>query len=169
MKRTLTALILIAVTTLTVAAQQNMPQRENRDRFSPEQFQAKQREYITEKAKLTQQEADAFFPIFFELQKEKFNIEREARSKVIKERGQKLTDEQLKEVLNNNADAKIKVAQIEKEYITRYLQAVSARKLLEIQRAEQSFQSYLIKTMTRKEPRTGREGERKQRKENSDR
>ena len=169
MKRTLTVLILIAVTTLTVAAQQNMPQRENRGRFSPEQFQAKQREYITEKAKLTQQEADAFFPIFFELQKEKFNIEREARSKVVKERGQKLTDEQLKEVLNNNADAKIKVAQIEKEYITRYLQAVSARKLLEIQRAEQSFQSHLIKTMTRKEPRAGREGERKQRKENSDR
>ena len=164
MKKTLTALLVIVMATLSVTAQ-NKPQRENGRRFSPEQFQTKQREYITDKAKLTQQEAEAFFPIFFELQKEKFNIEQEARSKVIKERGQKLNDEQLKEMLNNNADAKIKTAQLEKEYITKYLQAVPARKLLEIQRAERSFQSHLIKTMTHKEPRSGKDGERKHRKE----
>ena len=122
-------------------------------KFSREQFQAKQREYITEKASLTIEEADAFFPLFFELQKEKFHIEREARGKVIKERGQKLTDEECKELLSHTADAKIKIAELEKEYIAKYLKVISPKKLLDIERAEHSFQGHIIKTMTR-----GREG-----------
>lgn len=149
MKRAIIALSLIVVTLLAANAQEKQSPQSGRRRFSPEQFQAKQRGYITEKAKLTQEEADAFFPLFFELQKEKFRIEREARGKVIKERGQKLTDEQCKELLINNADAHIKIAEIEKEYIAKYLKAVSAKKLLDIQRAEGSFQNHMLKSLSR--------------------
>lgn len=149
MKRAIITLSLIMVTILATYAQEKQGQQGGRRRFSPEQFQAKQRSYIVEKAKLTQEEADAFFPLFFELQKEKFRIEHEARSKVIKERGQRLTDEQCKELLMNNADARIKIAELEKEYITKYLKAVSAKKLLDIQRAERSFQNHMLKSLSR--------------------
>lgn len=149
MKRAIITLSLIIVTILATHAQEKQGQQGGRRRFSPEQFQAKQRSYIIEKARLTQEEADAFFPLFFELQKEKFRIEREARSKVIKERGQRLTDEQCKELLMNNADARIKIAELEKEYITKYLKAVSAKKLLDIQRAERSFQNHMLKSLSR--------------------
>lgn len=153
MKRTLITLSFIVITLLATNAQEQQKPKGEKLRFSPEQFQAKQRGYITEKAKLTQEEADAFFPLFFELQKEKFRIEREARSKVIKERGQKLTDEQCKELLTNGADARIKIAELEKEYIAKYLNAVSAKKLLEIQRAEHSFQNYMLKSISRNDAR----------------
>lgn len=149
MKRAIITLSLIVVTLLAANAQEKQGHQGGRRRFSPEQFQAKQRSYITEKAKLTQEEADAFFPLFFELQKEKFRIEREARSKVIKERGQQLTDEQCKELLLNSADARIKIAELEKEYIAKYLKAVSAKKLLDIQRAERSFQNHMLKSLSR--------------------
>ena len=149
MKRAIITLSLIVVTLLAANAQEKQGRQDGRRRFSPEQFQAKQRSYITEKAKLTQEEADAFFPLFFELQKEKFRIEREARSKVIKERGQRLTDEQCKELLMNSADARIKIAELEKEYIAKYLKVVSAKKLLDIQRAEHSFQNHMLKSLSR--------------------
>ncbi len=149
MKRAIITLSLIMVTILATHAQEKQGQQGGRRRFSPEQFQAKQRSYIIEKARLTQEEADAFFPLFFELQKEKFRIEREARSKVIKERDQRLTDEQCKELLMNNAYARIKIAELEKEYITKYLKAVSAKKLLDIQRAERSFQNHMLKSLSR--------------------
>lgn len=149
MKRAIITLSLIVVTLLAANAQEKQGPQDGRRRFSPEQFQAKQRSYIVEKAKLTQEEADAFFPLFFELQEEKFRIEHEARSKVIKERGQQLTDEQCKELLMNSADARIKIAELEKEYIAKYLKVVSAKKLLDIQRAERSFQNYMLKSLSR--------------------
>ena len=148
MKKIIIALSLIVLATCNISAQNNS-HKENPRKFSHEQFRAKQKSHIIEKANLTPEEADAFFPLFFELQKEKFRIEREARSKVIKERGQKLTDEQWKELLSNTADAKISIAKLEKEYITKYLQVVSPKKLIDIQRAEHTFQSYMIKSMTR--------------------
>ena len=150
MKKALIAIALFVAATFAATAQEDKRPDERR-KFSPEQFQEKQRNYITEKAALTPEEAEKFFPIFFELQKERFRIEREARSKVIKERGQKLTDEQWKELLGHTADARIAIAQLEKEYITKYLNVVSPKKLVDIQRAERSFQSYMIKTMARQE------------------
>ena len=152
MKKIFITLAVVLLTSICATAQDNTPgNKERGPRFSPEQFQEKQRSYITEKAALTPEEAEKFFPIFFELQKERFRIEREARSKVIKERGQKLTDEQWKELLGHTADARIAIAQLEKEYITKYLNVVSPKKLVDIQRAEHSFQSYMIKSMARQE------------------
>ena len=66
-------------TAITSTAQENGAKRRH---FSPEEFQAKQQEYITNKAGLTQAEADAFFPLFFELQKKKFELERNVRKEV---------------------------------------------------------------------------------------
>lgn len=150
MKRLLITSLFAVTILFTLTAQSDTPaQPRKKHRFSPEQFQAKQRDYIIEKAKLTKEEADAFFPLFFELQKEKFRIEREAREKVVKERGQKLSDEQLKELLENSANAQIEIAKLKKGYIEKYLKVVSPKKLIDIQRAEHSFQSYIIKSMTR--------------------
>ncbi|MBQ8256710.1 MAG: hypothetical protein IJY98_02160 [Bacteroidaceae bacterium] len=149
MKKLFLLLILTSVTLTATMAQEKRPEKGKR--FSPEQFQAKQREFITEKARLTPEEANAFFPIYFELQKEKFRIEREARSKVAKERGQALTDEECTTLLTGTADAKIKTAELEKEYIAKYLNAVSPKKLLDIQRAERAFQGHMIKSMARGE------------------
>jgi hypothetical protein len=47
------------------------------------------------------------------------------------------------------ADAKIKIAQLEKSYIEKYLKIIPARKIFDVQRAEDRFQREMIKNMAR--------------------
>ena len=77
------ALTLVIILAMPFGAMAQQNKQENRRRhFSPEEFQKHQREYITSKAGLTQEEADAFFPLFFELQNKKFELERNTRKEI---------------------------------------------------------------------------------------
>ena len=119
------------VAVLSAGAQGN---QKNRPHFSPEEFQAKQRAYITEKAELTQQEADAFFPLFFELQKKKFELEHNARK-------------ECRQFVYNMADVKVEIAKLEREYTDKYLAVLPPCKVRRVQHAEGSFQRDLMKKM----------------------
>lgn len=144
-RRFLLTLAFVATASLSIA-QENTTKRRH---FSPEEFQAKQREYITNKAELTPAEADAFFPLFFELQKKKFTLEHEARKSIKRERGEKMSEEQCREFVNKMSDVKIDIAKLEKEYTTKYLKVIPACKLLGVQHAEITFQRDLMKRMMR--------------------
>ena len=145
MKRFLLASLLMFIAIMTVNAQEN---QKNRPHFSPEEFQAKQRAYITEKADLTQEEADAFFPMFFELQKKKFDLERDARKDFKKNRKEKMTEEECRNFVYKMADTKIEVAKLEREYVEKYLNVLAPCKLRRVLHAENSFQRDLMKKMT---------------------
>ena len=118
--------------------------------FSHEEFCNKQKEFITKHAKLTPEEAEAFFPLFFELQKKKWEINKNARKQARNnEPGNKLTEEQYSKLVNEIADAKIEIAKLEKSYIEKYLKVIPAGKILDVQRAEDRFQREMIKNMAR--------------------
>lgn len=129
---------------MTASAQEN----NKKPHFSPEEFQAKQRTYITEKAELSPEEADAFFPLFFELQKKKFDLERNARKDFRKQPGEKMTEEECRRFVYNMADVKIEVAKLEREYTDKYLEVLPPCKVRRVQQAETSFQRDLMKKMT---------------------
>ncbi len=142
----------IAITLLTVTAsfaQERERPKGHKPSFSHEEFKAKQRAFITEKAELTPQEAEAFFPLFFELQKKKFEIEHSIRKEMRKPRGEKFTEEQCREFVYKMADTKIEISKLEREYIDKYLAVISASKLHKIQHAEGAFQRHLMKEMTK--------------------
>ncbi len=124
--------------------QQRAPQ------FSPEEFRARQQEFLTEKSGLTKDEAEKFFPIYFELQQKKNEINANARQTVnnSRENGH-LTDEDYTKLIDNLADAKVKTAELEKQYLEKFKKIVPAGKLLRIQIAETQFGSELIKEMQR--------------------
>ena len=128
---------------------QEKQQPGKRRHFSHEEFQAKQKEYITRKAQLTPEEAEAFFPLFFELQKKKFTLERDARRSIKKKRGEKMNEEQCREFVNKMSEVKIDIAKLEKEYTAKYLKVIPACKLLGVQHAEITFQRDLMKRMMR--------------------
>ena len=161
MNTRLFAFLLLTLSFTSLAAQEKRDGERRKRHFSPEEFQAKQREFITNKAKLSQAEADAYFPLFFEFQKKKFEIEHNARKKISRKRGEKMTEEQCHEYVNSMADAKIEIATLEKEYIKKYLEAVSSCKLLEIQRAEWQFQRELMKKMTRNHEKRGNQNQKR--------
>ena len=145
MKRHILASLLLFFIAMTASAQG--PQK-NRPHFSPEEFQAKQKAYITEKAGLSPEEAETFFPLFFELQKKKFELERNARKDFRKQRGEQMSKEECRKFVYNMADVKIEVAKLEREYTDKYLQVLSPCKVRRVQFAEGSFQRDLMKKMT---------------------
>ena len=145
MKKILFASLLLLLTAVTASAQER---HMNKPHFSPEEFQAKQKAYITEKAELTTQEAEAFFPLFFELQKKKFELERNARKDFRKQRNEQMTEEECRNFVYNMADVKIEIAKLEKEYTEKYLQVLPPCKVRRVQHAEGTFQRDLMKKMT---------------------
>ena len=147
MKKTLfTFAIILLTATASMAQEDNQPK--NKRPFSPEEFQAKQKAFITEKAALTPEEADAFFPLFFELQKKKFEIERNARKDIRKPHGEKLTEEECRELVYKMADTKIEISKLEREYTDKYIKVLNACKLHKVIHAESAFQRHLMKEMT---------------------
>ena len=67
--------------------------------LSPDEFRAKQKAYITEKAGLTKEEAAKFFPVYFELQDRKKQLNDEAWNLLRKGRDEKTTEAQYNEIL----------------------------------------------------------------------
>ena len=133
--------MLLAAVTANAQANQGKPH------FSPEEFRAKQQAYITEKAGLTAQEAEAFFPLFFELQMKKFELERNARKDFKKERGVQMTEEECCNFVYKMADTKIEIAKLEREYTEKYLKVLPPCKVRKVQHAEGTFQRDLMKKM----------------------
>jgi hypothetical protein len=144
MKRYLLASLLVLLVSVTASAQAN----QRKPHFSPEEFRAKQQAYIAEKAGLTAQESEAFFPLFFELQMKKFELERNARKDFKKQRNEQMTEEECRQFVYNMADMKIEIAKLEREYTEKYLQVLPPCKVRKVQHAESSFQRDLMKKMT---------------------
>lgn len=130
--------ILLLFTSISISAQKH---------FSPEEYRAKQQEYITKRAELTPDEAEKFFPIFFELQEKKWEINGEAWKQIPRNRDTEMTDEECEILINGLAEVKIKEAQLEKEYLAKYKAILPAKKILRIQQAEEGFQRDLLKKM----------------------
>ena len=142
MKKTLFILAIICCMTTTLAAQ---PKRH----LSHEEYCRKLQTFITEQAKLTPEEANAFFPIFFEFQQSKWKIKNEARKKLRHNPQECPTEKEYRNLVNEIADAQIKIAKLEKNYIEKYLEIIPARKVLDVQYAEDRFQREMIKRMAR--------------------
>jgi hypothetical protein len=143
----------VAIFALTLCIATGAMAQKGRKHFSHEEFQAKQKEYITEKAGLTQEEANAFFPIFFELQKKKFDLQQNAHKDINRKSGEKMSEEQCAAFINKMADVKIEIAKLEKEYTAKYLKAIPPQKLLKVQRALITFQRDLMHKMTQRRDR----------------
>ena len=67
--------------------------------LSPEEFRAKQKAFITEKAGLTSEEAAKFFPLYFELQDRKKQLNDEAWKLLRQGKDEKTTEAQYEEYM----------------------------------------------------------------------
>ena len=143
MKRFL-SILLIGFVCLSAAAQGQRPER---PRMTPEEFQAKQKEFITQQAELTEEESAAFFPLYFELQSKKHEVNssvwKQARAAAPHER----TEEEYVTMIDALADVKIACALLEKDYLQRFKEILPAKKLMRVQMAEERYQRELLRGM----------------------
>jgi hypothetical protein len=113
--------------------------------LSPKEFRAKQQAFITEKAGLTQEEAAKFFPVYFELQDRKKQLNDEAWKLLRSGKDEKTTDTQYGEILEGVYDARIASDQLERTYYEKYKKILSNKKIYMVQKAEMRFHKELLK------------------------
>ena len=144
MKRYL--LLFISVICLAASAQEQTG-KPRPPRITPEEFQAKQKEFITQHADLTEEESTAFFPLYFELQSKKHEVNGRVWKKARAVRPHERTEEECNEMIDAWADAKIECATLEKQYLAQFKKILPAKKLMRVQMAEDRFQRELLRSI----------------------
>lgn len=126
------------VFTLCLSAQEN----NGLQRFSPEKFDAELREFITNEAKLTEQEAASFFPVYKEMQgKQRAVFARQKALGKNKPEGEKACKEAIRQRDENDLEMK----RIQQTYHEKFLKLLPASKVYAILQAEDSFHRRMLK------------------------
>lgn len=115
--------------------------------LTQEEFRAKQQAFITEKAGLTSEEAAKFFPLYFELQDRKKQLNDEAWKLLRQGKDENTTEAQYEEILIGVYDARIASDRLEKTYFEKFKKILPCKKLYLVQRAEMRFHRNLLKQM----------------------
>jgi len=142
-----TTLLLISLCFISLVSAQD---RRGGGRFmKPEEYNAKLKAFITERAELTEAEAAAFFPLYFELQVEKYKLNGQLRRRTRELMKDGLTEEEASELIDQSADVKVKCYSLDRDYLTKFKKVLPASKLMKIQMAEESFRRELLNDMQR--------------------
>ena len=123
----------------------------NQQRLSPEEFRAKQKAFIIEKAGLNKEEAAMFFPVYFVLQDKKKALNDKAWGLLRKGKDDKTTEAQYAEILKGVYDARSASDKLERDYYEKFKKILSNKKIYMVQKAEMRFHRELLKSANRKD------------------
>lgn len=139
-------LLFIGVICLTATAQEQN-NHQHRPRMTKEEMRAKQQDFLTRHADLTEEESTAFFPLYFELQDKKHEANRRVWKQARAVPHDERTEEDCNKIIDSLADVKIECATLEKEYLQKFKKILPAKKLMRVQMAEDRFQRELLRGM----------------------
>ena len=133
-RQTIITLCLMLVGSMPLLAQPG-----HQGHFDREEFNAKLKEHIVQQAKLTPEEAENFFPIFYEM-KEK---QHELQSQMFKLKREKpslnATDKDYQNAIMSIKSLNVQMAQVEETYYKRMCKAIPAKKVYDAMNAEDRF------------------------------
>lgn len=129
--------IILSISSISLFAQ--------KPRMSKEEFRQCQEKYIKEQTGLTQQEAQQFFPLYFELQDKKDAINRQAWAQMRKGKEENLSEAEYNKIVEEIIKARISCDQLDLEYLHKYQKFLSSKQIFNIQRAEMKFHRELLK------------------------
>ena len=141
-------LLLLGITVLCPVSGQNQPMQGG-------QWQ-QQKAFFTEKAGLTEEESNAFFPLYNELQQKKRELSRETRRFMREAAAAGASEEQSLKAIEAQAETNIKIAELEKEYLKKFKEVLPASKILKVQNAEEQFNSQILKDIQQSRSEQGR-------------
>lgn len=116
-----------------------MAQENKRPRFNQEEFKAQLEAYITQKAELTQTEAEKAFPLFMEMKAKQFELMKKIQKLRHQEKEQLGSESDYQEALTKMGELNIENAKIEANYYKKISKAVSAQKAYRIKKADDAF------------------------------
>ncbi len=107
--------------------------------FDREQMRREQREFIQREAQLSQSEADAFFPLFFELRDKAFDMQRRADRMIETASRKGSNDSDSRRALKAYVELREQIAETEEQYFKRFSRVLSPSKVIRVLRADQKF------------------------------
>ena len=145
MKKLVGILVVVCLSLVNLSAQ--VPKKPV---LSKEEFQSRQAGFITEKAILSKEEANKFFPVFFELQEKKRIINDRVRALFDKGKDPRTTEAQYDELIKGVLNARIESDELEKEYYDQFKKILSPKKIFMVKKAEVRFHRELLKNVNKK-------------------
>ena len=139
MKKVLLLFILLMSLTQASAQFGNMP------KFDPQQFQANMEQFITTEAALSPKQAEAFFPVYREMQKkQRVLFDQQRRLRHIKPTDEagciKPTDEAgCREAIQKSDDCELQLKEVQLQYHKKFMKILPASKVYDVLRAEEKF------------------------------
>jgi hypothetical protein len=139
----LTIIILLALFSIGVNAQ-------DRRGGNPEMFEkikAEKISFFTGKLSLTPAEAQAFWPVYNEFEKKRFDIQREIHrfERMPEDEFAKLSDAEVEKMTSDYISSFEKEAQLLKEYNKQFQKILPKKKVLLMYRTENEFRAHLIR------------------------
>ena len=121
---------------------------------SPEMFEkikAEKISFFTSKLDLTPAEAQAFWPVYNEFEKKRFDIKRQIHEyeRMPEDDFAKLSESEIEKLYNNYIGSFEKDALLLKDYNKRFLKILPKKKVLMMYRTENEFRSHLIREYKR--------------------
>lgn len=116
-------------------------------RYRLEIFKVHKRDYLRERAELSDKEAAEFFPIYEELQTKMFHVQDEASraiKRILREK-EPASEEEYRAVVEKKIESEMQEAILQKEYFGRFLKILPAKKIVEIFDAEARFSQELMR------------------------
>ena len=141
MKQRITLLLTILLVGVVAIAQQP------RQRKGPEEFKKEYQQFIAKQAKLTAEEAAAFFPIYNECQEKKNKLNGQIWKLRRDTYNKELTEKDYQRILEEIAKLRIQIEELEKTYLPLYHKVISYKKVFEVQGAEARFHRELLKSV----------------------
>lgn len=120
---------------------------QKKDQCTEAEFRAKQQAYMAKKAELTPEESEKFFPLYFEFLDKKKEINKEAWNIAKQGKTPETTEEEYEEIIDHFFDKQETIAKLEKEYIKKYREFLSAKKIYMIYWAEIKFSRNMLKIL----------------------
>lgn len=136
MKITLQITVMLLLSLVTYA-QQNK-------KFNPDKFKREQESFITQEAKLTPQEAAAFFPVFKEYQ-EKQRVLFKQQKQYAKSRPQ--NDREAEKLISNMDELDSRIKKIQAQYHAKFCKVIPATKVFKCIQAEEKFKHNIMHRM----------------------
>lgn len=123
----------------------------HRDRpdFNPTEFRAKVREFITREAKLTPQQADIVFPIFFEIKDRQRELHRKIGKACQRVNTEHLSERDCERILTGIQQMQRQLADLDRTLTDRLRQrGIPASKILAIKAADDQFRRTTFRNAT---------------------
>ena len=114
-------------------------------RLTKEEFKARQQAFITEYAQLTETEAEAFFPLYFELQERKRELNEEIWNLLKTGNEKNVSEKKYEEILEGVYDTRLAIDRLEKSYFEKFKKVLSFKKIYKVQKAEMRFPREVLK------------------------